>query len=204
MEINKRKLRKTMSCLRDELSEDQIQEWSDRIFECIRKHPMYLDAACIFSYVSFRSEVYTWNFNRQILKDGKILAVPKVLEDGKMKFFQVDDLSQLKKGYMGIFEPDASCPEIDFREKALMIVPGLAFDRKFGRLGYGGGYYDRYMEKHSDQLKLCAVAFGCQVISEVPRDMHDFLMEYIVTENECLERIVPNDIRDSGNSGKKS
>ena len=60
------------------------------------------------------------------------------------------------------------------------------------------------LEKHSDQLKLCAVAFGCQVISEVPRDMHDFLMEYIVTENECLERMVPNDIRDSGNSGKKS
>lgn len=190
METNKEILRSTMTARRNSLSKSYIQSASDQIFNRIRHHDIYKYSDCIFSYVSFRSEVDTWNFNKQVLADGKILAIPRVISKKHMEFYRIQDLSQLNKGYMGIYEPDLSCKSMTHtRYTGLMIIPGLAFDRKFGRLGYGGGFYDRYLIKYSKDSYCCGVAFDCQLTEHVPREPHDILMNYIVTETEYLERM---------------
>lgn len=190
METNKKALRQEMTSLRNQLSPEVVQIKSQKIFDRICEDKLYKNVDCIFSYVSFRNEVDTKAFHRRVLKDHKILALPKVLSKETMGFYHVRDLSQLKKGYMGILEPDETCGFVSPIDKtSLMIVPGLAFDRNLGRLGYGGGYYDRYFEKYADKLIRCGVAYQCQMIDRVPCMPYDFLMNVIVTEDEWLERM---------------
>ena len=115
-------------------------------------------------------------------KAGKEVAVPKV--DGKdMIFYKLTDFSQLEPGYFGIPEPARG--EIVEWEDALMIMPGVAFDKNNHRVGYGGGFYDRYLEKHPD-LKRIAAAFEFQILSEVPTEPTDISPEIVVTEKQCM------------------
>lgn len=115
-------------------------------------------------------------------KAGKEVAVPKV--DGKdMIFYKLTDFSQLEPGYFGIPEPTRG--EIVEWEDALMIMPGVAFDKNNHRVGYGGGFYDRYLEKHPD-LKRIAAAFEFQILSGVPTEPTDISPEIVVTEKQCM------------------
>ena len=190
MEINKSQLRREMISLRNELSNDEIQKNSKKIFDRICEHSIYKDSKCIFSYMSFRNEVDTREFHNRILEDHKVLLLPKVLSKTVMEFYEVSHLDQLVKSKMGILEPDETCTLYkDFVEKSLMIVPGVGFSKDFKRLGYGGGYYDRYLEKHKNYLVCCGAAFECQWVKDIPCLDHDFLMDLIVTESEWLERV---------------
>ena len=190
MEINKSQLRIEMIRLRNELSNDEIHKKSEQIFDRICEHSIYKDSKYIFSYMSFRNEVDTSDFHERILNDHKVLVLPKVLSKTHMEFYEVSHLDQLVKSKMGILEPDATCAlHKNFDEKSLMIVPGVGFSRDFKRLGYGGGYYDRYLEKYKKHFVCCGAAFECQWMKEIPCLAHDFLMDLIVTESEWLERV---------------
>ena len=115
-------------------------------------------------------------------KRGKEVAVPKV--SGKdMVFYRLTDFSQLEPGYYGIPEPVGK-ETVDW-EEGLMIMPGVAFDRENHRVGYGGGFYDRFLEKHSG-LSLLAVAFDFQILSQVPTEPTDIFPHSSVTEKETL------------------
>ena len=98
-----------------------------------------------------------------------------------MIFYKLTDFSQLEPGYFGIPEPASG--EIADWPKALMIMPGVAFDRANHRVGYGGGFYDRYLEKHP-QLERVAIAFSFQMLPEVPTEPTDICPQIIVTEEE--------------------
>lgn len=190
MEINKSQLRRQMISLRNKLSDDEIHEKSKQIFEKICRHSMYKESNYVFSYMSFRNEVDTMEFHSRIFKDHKILLLPKVLSKEVMEFYKVTAMDHMIRSKMGILEPDDSCELYDdFQDKCLMIVPGVGFSKDFKRLGYGGGYYDRYLEKHKDAVIRCGVAFDCQWMDDIPCLPHDFLMDYIVTENEWIERV---------------
>ena len=129
----------------------------------------------------FLTDVYkrqaAWN-------DGKEVAVPKVVGQD-MVFYKLTDFAQLEKGYFGIPEPARG--EIVQWEEALMIMPGVAFDRQNHRVGYGGGFYDRFLEKHP-YITRVAVAFEFQMMSEVPVEPTDISPEIIVTEKEMCIR----------------
>ena len=190
MEINKIELRKAMRQMRNQLDYDKVQLNSKRIFDQILNHSIYMQSQCVFSYASFRNEVDTTDFHKRILSDGKTLALPKVLTKERMEFFKITDLNQLIKSSLGIFEPDETCEIVSPSNiHSLMILPGLAYDPYFNRLGYGGGYYDRYLEKYSKNIICCGVGFQCQMIEKVPTMPYDQLMDYIVTEEKWNERM---------------
>ena len=185
--LDKKALRKEMSLCRNRLSSGEILQSSQRIFDRLCQHDIFRRAPVIYSYSSFRSEVDTREVNRRILADGKILALPKVLSKERMEFYRIESMEQLVEGDMGILEPGPDCLPMNFCQSGLIIVPGLAFDRRFYRLGYGGGYYDRYL---SDcPLHSCGVAFDFQMLEQVPCETVDYPLDYIATETKLLERM---------------
>ena len=131
-------------------------------------------------YADYNHEVVTEYLIKEAWKAGKEVAVPKVV--GKdMVFYKLTDFARLEPGYFGIPEPVSG--EIVNWSKALMIMPGVAFDRANHRVGYGGGFYDRYLEKHP-QLERVAIAFSFQMLPEVPTEPTDICPQIIVTEEE--------------------
>lgn len=181
-----------MTFIRNQIRKEERLLLSEKIFDQLCQSRIYLESPTIYSYVSFRSEVDTTRFNERVLTDGKQLALPKVVSKTDMEFFFVEDVNQLIPGYMGIMEPAPLHPATP-SEKCLMVLPGLAFDREFGRLGYGGGYYDRYASNHTHDFYRCGICYDLQLIPAVPREAHDFLMDSIVTEHNLLERMNKND-----------
>ena len=186
-----------MRHLRNQLSEEDVSQKSRKIFEKIINHTFYEKAEFIFSYMSFRNEVDTLWFHKQVFKDGKTLLLPKVLSKERMEFYKISDLIHLKKSFMGIMEPDDSCEVYKHRKRScdrykendLMLLPGLAYDRAFGRLGYGGGYYDRYLERNECGIIRCGVAFECQLMDKIPQMPYDMCMDVIVTDEKWIERV---------------
>ncbi|MBQ9990824.1 MAG: 5-formyltetrahydrofolate cyclo-ligase [Lachnospiraceae bacterium] len=129
------------------------------ILNKLTAHPWFLQAEKILTYISYGSEVDTLLFCRYCLERGKEVYCPQVLERGRMEFYRITSLAELKEGYKGIQEPPQSRP-LDYREETeamLMILPLVGFDKEGNRLGYGGGFYDRYL---ADKRKLNTIALA--------------------------------------------
>lgn len=200
--LKKKALRKEMSQRRNQLTPEEIRQLSHCMFGRLCKHDIYRKSPAVYSYASFRSEADTWDFNRRVLYDGKILALPKVISKEQMQFYRIDSMDQLVQGYMGIWEPEPNCLPIEPAGPGLIIVPGLAFDNAFHRLGYGGGFYDRYLTTYCSGMQTtrflepdtrlfvsCGAAFDCQMGEGVPCEPIDYPLDYIVTETKLLERM---------------
>ena len=176
----KREIRKKVFSLRAECSEEEIDKMSREITEKVISLNVFKQAERILAYADYNHEVKTGYLIEEAWKAGKEVAVPKVV--GKdMVFYKLTDFSQLEPGYYNIPEPASG--EIIQWTDALMIMPGVAFDRRNHRVGYGGGFYDRYLEKHPD-LKRIAVGFSFQVFPGVPTEPTDICPQILVTENE--------------------
>ncbi len=169
---------------REQMGEELARINSERILERILSLPLYREKEHLLVYVDFNREVGTHGLIRQAWADGKQVAVPRVRR-GVMEFIRLSDFSQLGKGYYGIMEPVGD-ERVDWAD-ALMIMPGVAFDRELHRIGYGGGFYDRYLEKRGG-LSTVALAFDFQVFDQVPAQETDIRPELLVTEREILKR----------------
>lgn len=191
MEFDQEKeaLRRKMKKLRDEIPEESRNEQNKTITNIILNTALYESAAFILSYVSFGSEVDTTELIRHAIRDGKKVYVPKILGSGVMDFFQCEDLAQLCPGAMGILEPEADpCAlfpytthiSLDSAENCMILVPGLAFDKKLGRLGFGGGFYDRYLSGFRKKMAI-GMAFNEQIVDEVPMGQEDVCVDLVVT-----------------------
>jgi 5-formyltetrahydrofolate cyclo-ligase len=185
----KRKLRQEMGSLRDSVPAEARREKSRRIFSSLQSLPVYRRAGLILFYFSFGSEVET---REMILKSqtlGKRIALPKVMEDsGNLVAFEVSDLDQdLGLGYRGILEPRKERGrQIREDDLGLILVPGLAFDRRGYRLGYGKGYYDRFLSGLSRGIPSIGLAFDFQVIEALPVSSEDFSLDLIITEQRMI------------------
>lgn len=178
----KKHIRKQIFAARKEVSDARIEAWSRQITEKVIAHPAFQNADYLLAYADYNHEVITRFLIEEAWNAGKNVAVPKVV--GKdMVFYRLTDFSQLKPGYYGIPEPDEG--EIVQWENALMIMPGVAFDRANHRVGYGGGFYDRYLEKHPGITRM-AIAFDFQILEEVPVEPTDIFPQFIVTESEIF------------------
>lgn len=176
----KKEIRKSIFAKRKTCTEKEIQDWSRLITEKVISLPVFRRTDQILVYADYNHEVVTRYLIEEAWKSGKEVAVPKV-EGKDMVFYKLTDFSLLKPGYFGIPEPVGG--EIVEWPQALMIMPGVAFDRKNHRVGYGGGFYDRYLEKHP-LIQRVAIAFSFQMLPEVPTEPTDICPQIIVTETE--------------------
>lgn len=153
--MNKQELRRAIRERKRAMTEEEIVERSNALAEKFYNTPAYQAASTIYGYLPYNQEVRTVPMLQRALDDGKRVAVPKVYGE-EMRFIYLEDLTQVSKGYAGIPEPIADAPVAEDKQ-ALVLMPGLAFDPQGHRIGYGGGFYDRFLaqEPHHPTLALC-------------------------------------------------
>lgn len=190
---DKRILRRLARHSRDDIPQDIRDGWSLEIQDRIRQFRWYQEAQIILSYVSFRSEVDTGKINQWILEDGKRLYLPRTYGDRhEMIYYRVRDLSLLQPGYQGIREPQEGegFPLQTGEMETLMLMPGLAFDGRGNRIGYGGGYYDRYLMQHGDRIShTVMLAFDRQRVPEIAVEECDIRPDRIITNGGIYDKL---------------
>jgi 5-formyltetrahydrofolate cyclo-ligase len=145
------------------------------------------EARCIFSFVPFRSEVDTRPLLHAMLADGRDVVVPRVEGPRKMVAVRITDLeADLQAGHWGIPEPRRDLPVIDPAEIDVVIFPGAAFDATGCRVGYGGGFYDTFVERLRPGVPRVGVAFEAQLLDHVSAESHDAHVNAVVTERRVL------------------
>ena len=198
--ISKEKVRKKAVETRDSIDEESRQQKSEEIAKKILEADWFKEADIVLSYHAFRSEVEVDALNRAVLTQGKKLYLQKTyVKEKQIRFFEITDLSKLKRGYQKIWEPTGEEPEFSFetvkeeQKKVLMIMPGTAYDARGYRMGYGGGYYDRYLNAHEAEWKMIDfmtvfAAFSEQKMILIPGERCDVKPDVIVTEKEIMQR----------------
>lgn len=175
--MDKKELRRSIREQKRAMSEAEIEARSAKLGQLFAASEAYKNAKTIYGYLPYNQEVRTVPMLEQALKDGKRVAVPKCYGD-EMKFIFMDDLSKVEKGYAGIPEPIADEPVAD-DETALVLMPGLAFDPQGHRIGYGGGFYDKFLaaEPNHPTLALC---YEFQMLPKLETEAHDIPVDYVL------------------------
>jgi 5-formyltetrahydrofolate cyclo-ligase len=155
----------------------QIETASARLAELFYETDYYKDASVIYGYLPYNQEVRTTAILAQALRDGKRVAVPKVYGD-TMRFIYLDDLSKVETGYSGIPEPVEDGPVAE-NENALVLMPGLAFDKNGNRMGYGGGFYDKFLAEEPNHPTV-ALCYGFQMVDTIPSEEYDIPVDYVL------------------------
>ena len=150
--------------------------------ERLLQHPFYQEAEVIATYLSFSHEFQTQELIEQALKDGKKVLIPKTYPKGRMDFV-VYDLQQLVKTSFGLLEPQGDLEIVDASQIDLIHVPGLAFSKEGYRIGYGGGYYDRYLEHFTGHT--LSTIYPCQIQDFIP-EKHDIPVEEVLIDEGNL------------------
>ena len=180
--LDKKQIRNDILKIRDNLTKDFVLENSRKITEKVLNTNEYKEANCIYIYMNTRNEVSTKDIIINALKKGKKVAIPKI-ENNKMEFYYISNIDEIKSGYFGIQEPIGNV--IAKEKHILMIMPGVAFDIGKHRIGYGKGFYDRYLSENTVDKKI-ALAFSFQILNKIPYDNHDIVPDIIVTEKENI------------------
>ncbi|KAF1085370.1 putative 5-formyltetrahydrofolate cyclo-ligase [Sporotomaculum syntrophicum] len=187
--MSKLELRKQVIAQRNTLTKQNLQDLSTAIVTKFLDLPEYRQAATVMAYADFRNEVQTAQILENTLRQNKRLVLPVTdVSHKKLIPSQVLHYPQdLTPGTWGILEPSSQCMRpVDPREIDLVIVPGVAFDTMGNRLGYGGGFYDRFLPCTSENTTLVALAFELQVRSDVYPGEHDVPVHILVTEERVL------------------
>ena len=178
----KSELRKQVLREMKAISQEQKQFIDQTLTERLLQHPFYQEAKIIATYLSFPHEFQTQELIEQALKDGKKVLIPKTYPKGRMDFV-VYDPQQLVKTSFGLLEPQGDLEVVDASQIDLIHVPGLAFTTEGYRIGYGGGYYDRYL-KHFSGNTLSTV-YPCQIRDFIPED-HDIPVQEVLVDERNL------------------
>ena len=178
----KAELRKKILQEMKALSQEQKQAMDQVLTERFLQHPFYQEAKTIATYLSFPHEFQTQELIEQALKDGKKVLIPKTYPKGRMDFV-VYHPQQLVKTSFGLLEPKGDLEVVEPSQIDLIHVPGLAFTREGYRIGYGGGYYDRYLEHFTGQS--LSTIYPCQV-QEFNSEDHDIPVQEVLIDEENL------------------
>jgi 5-formyltetrahydrofolate cyclo-ligase len=167
---------------KDELSKAIVAKFL-ALLECQR-------AKTVLFYLDVRSEVRTRHSLHDALASGKKIVVPYCV-DGELELFHLENFDELAVGMYKILEPKAelrtvAAKKVDVAEIDLIMVPGVAFDRRGGRTGHGKGYYDKLLEHARPDTPLVALAFECQMFEEIPMQDHDVFMDKVITESNIF------------------
>lgn len=175
--MDKTELRREIRARKRAMTEEEIEIRSAKLARLFFASEAYQKAKTIYGYLPYNQEVRTVPMLERALKDGKKVAVPKVYGE-EMKFLYLDDLNAVAKGYAGIPEPIADEP-VAQDETALVLMPGLAFDPQGHRIGYGGGFYDKFLaaEPNHPTLALC---YEFQMLPKLDVEDHDIPVDTVL------------------------
>lgn len=183
----KQAMRKAAIAARRDLTPAYREEASRQMLASLSALPQFRLAKTILVYASMPEEVQLYELMEQSAAAGKTVCLPLITGKGTMEAVRLPSIEDLVPGKFGILtvEPAKQCivppNTIDF-----IVVPGAAFDREGRRLGLGAGYYDRFMKEKASRAFRCALAFNCQLITEVPTEPHDERVQYIITEKKSF------------------
>lgn len=178
----KAELRKQVLQEMKAISQEQKQAIDQVLTEGLLQHSFYQKAKVIATYLSFPHEFQTQGLIEQALKDGKKVLIPKTYPKGRMDFV-VYDPQQLVKTSFGLLEPQGNLEVVDASQIDLIHVPGLSFTTKGYRIGYGGGYYDRYLENFSGHT--LSTVYPCQIRDFIPEN-HDIPVQEVLIDERNL------------------
>lgn len=186
--MDKQELRRQMKALRRSILPEEKHVMDLRIREQLMGHlPAAEEAPMIFCYVSYGTEIDTCQLLEALWEGGFRVAAPRV-EGNRMRFYVIERMEDLEPGCMGILEPKHLCRPVTEEEtvRAISITPGLAFTKAGDRMGYGGGYYDRFFAEYPGCLRMAA-AYPFQLIDEIPTEPTDIRIEILVTPDEYMD-----------------
>lgn len=175
--MNKKELRQAIRLQKRSMTAEQIEQKSARLGELFLASEAYKNAKTIYGYLPYNQEVRTVAMLEQALRDGKRVAVPKCYGD-EMRFIFMEDLSLVEKGYANIPEPVADGPVAD-DETALVLMPGMAFDPQGHRIGYGGGFYDKFLAKEPNHPTL-ALCYDFQMVEHLETEEFDIPVDTVL------------------------
>lgn len=187
-------IRKQILNFRNAMSAGECNEKSGVIMQQVLSLLPVQKAEYVLCYAGYKSEVRTKNLIKELLREGKQVYLPRVSGE-EMDFYRIRSLTELTEGYKGIPEPSTECTDIftkvlweKDKERVVMLLPGAAFSESGARIGYGKGYYDRYLS-HIPCLERIALCYELQIVEDFPADVHDIPMTMIVTEEKIRHMI---------------
>ena len=175
--MDKKELRKKIREQKRAMTEEQILAASARLGELFLACEQYKAAKTIYGYLPYNQEVRTVPMLEQAMKDGKRVAVPKCYGE-EMRFIYMDDLGKVEKGYANIPEPIADEPVADDKT-ALVLMPGMAFTTDGKRMGYGGGFYDKFLAAEPDHPTV-ALCYDFQMVEDLPTEEYDIPVDCVL------------------------
>lgn len=185
--LDKKQLRNQIKKALNELSDHHFRHSSLKIKEQLLKEPSIIEGNTIAITISRKREVHTREIIESLWSMNKKVVVPKCHPvNFTMDFYAIENFQQLEIVYMDLLEPNPHITELVAAEEIdCMIVPGIVFDHKGYRIGYGGGYYDRFLTKYNGML--ISLAFNIQIVDEVPYDTYDLPVHLIITETMRID-----------------
>lgn len=177
MEASKNAIRKEILYRRKQLRPEERKKASVMLTERILGHQWYYLSEYLLGFFPYGSEPDICEILSDALRKGKKVYLPRVMGT-EMEFFRVNSLQETAEGYKGIMEPAGDTERYVYDETkarcTLMLMPGVAFDSNRNRIGYGKGFYDRYLqEKAALQIRTIAVAYQCQMVEQIPSEVQD-------------------------------
>ena len=175
--MDKKELRDYIRKFKRAMSKEEIEAKSEKLGELFLASDLYKQAKNIYGYLPYNQEVRTTAMLEQAQRDGKRIAVPKILGD-TMIFVWLDDLNAVERGYSGIPEPIDLTPVAD-DPTALVLMPGMAFDPEGHRCGYGGGFYDKFLASEPGHPTL-ALCYDFQVLPHLDTEEFDIPVDCVL------------------------
>ncbi|TCK98234.1 5-formyltetrahydrofolate cyclo-ligase [Natranaerovirga hydrolytica] len=181
--MTKKEIRNLIIHQKKSLPFEWVKENSEIIAQKAVEHKMFQKCERVFVYMPFNEEVRTEKIIETAWSHNKKVAIPKIINK-KMAFYYINDFNEVKKGFYNILEP-INNNKASMDHQTLVIMPGLAFDTKKNRIGYGGGYYDQYLDNQKPLYKI-AITFDFQVLKSIPNEPNDIKPDEIMTEKRII------------------
>ncbi len=182
--MNKQELRKELKKRRCALPQDVREAYSRQICQNLLALPMIKEADLIYAYSAIGSEVSLQTLIEDALEKHGRIGMPRVFGD-EMKFFAIRQFSELREGAFGILEPQTGEEDLLTGNAGICLIPGLGFDASGGRIGYGKGYYDRYLQAFPGLIRI-GCCFEEQLVESIPKEAQDVSMDYLMTPSGLL------------------
>lgn len=179
---NKKSLRNLLLEKRDNTSHDLLKITSEKIHKKLNKVFAFKNATKIGAYYPIGSEVFTQDIIQELLSKGKEVFLPKVIGED-LEFRKITDFSSLETGSFDIMEPKEECPANN--ELDVILVPTVGISHSGVRLGYGHGFYDRFLAKH--KTTSISLTLEKQVVKNIPKSEHDMIMNWVITEDKMTK-----------------
>lgn len=186
MSVSKSELRKRYLELRLIYDKNILTHKSKLIFEKIINHELFISYNDIMLYYGHKNEVSTDELIKHCLQNQKNVMLPKIIENEIIPF-QINDYKNITKGSFGIYEPNTEASVIrEPLDIQVIFIPGITFDRHKNRIGYGGGYYDRFLKRLSNDCLKVGLSYDFQIAPNIPSDIFDIKMDMIITDKEII------------------